>query len=108
MDIYDYTTASGKDLIKEYINKLPDSVKVKVLAARQLINDMGLEAFQILETRQLDKKLWEIKISNERIMYVITNNESVYFLNICKKQKAKADKTEIQKAIGRAKAAGLL
>ena len=28
-----------------------------------------------------------MKISQERIMYIIQNQESVYFLHICKKQK---------------------
>ena len=64
--------------------------------------------FQLLATRQLYKKLWEIKISQERIMYVIRDQESVFFLNICKKQKGKAEKQELERAKKRAKAAGLL
>ena len=73
-----------------------------------MIYEAGFEAFQILDTRQLYKELWEIRISSERVMYVISDNESVFFLNICKKQKGKAEKKEIQKAITRAKAAGLM
>ena len=92
----------------EYIDALPKSTKVEVLAARQLINERGLDAFPLLVTRQLFKKLWEIKISQERIMYVIQDQEAVYFLNICKKQKGKAEKQELEKAKKRAKEAGLL
>ena len=87
MDIYDYTTTGGKNLIMEYI---------------------GITAFTLLVTRQLYKKLWEIKISQERIMYVIQDQDSVYFLNVCKKQKGRAEKQELEKAKRRAKAAGLL
>lgn len=108
MDIYDYSTSGGKNLIMEYVDSLPLPLKAEILAARQLIHDKGYEAFSLLTTRQLFKKLWEIKISQERIMYVIQSQDSVYFLNICKKQKGKAERQEIEKAKRRAKEAGLL
>ena len=108
IDIYDYTTSGGKNLIMEYIDALPAASKAEVLATRQQIREKGIEAFSLLVTRQLYKKLWEIKISQERVMYVIQDQESVYFLNICKKQKGKAEKQELEKAKKRAKAAGLL
>ena len=41
-------------------------------------------------------------------MYVIQDQEAVYFLNICKKQKGKAEKNELEKAKKCAKATGLL
>ena len=98
MEIYDYTTSGGKNLIMEYIENLPDTLKAEILDTRQLIREKGVEAFDLLITRQLFKKLWEIKISQERIMYVIQDQEAVYFLNICKKQKGKAEKQELEKA----------
>ena len=108
MEIYDYSTSGGKNLILEYIKDLPDALKAEILDTRQLIREKGIDAFPLLATRQLYKKLWEIKISQERIMYVIQDQESVYFLNICKKQKGKAEKQELEKAKKRAKEAGLL
>ena len=102
MNIYDYTTAGGKDLIMEYVQDLSEALKAEILDTRQLIREKGMDAFPMLVTRQLYKKLWEIKISQERIMYVILDEESVYFLNICKKQKGKAEKKEIEKAKKRA------
>lgn len=82
----------------DYIDALPAATKAEILASRQLIQEKGIEAFSLLVTRQLFKKLWEIKISQERIMYVIQDQDSVYFLNICKKQKGKAEKQELEKA----------
>ena len=108
MQIYDYSTSGGKNLILEYIKDLPDALKAEILDTRQLIREKGIDAFPLLATRQLYKKLWEIKISQERIMYVIQDQESVYFLNICKKQKGKAERQELEKAKKRAKEAGLL
>ena len=92
----------------EYVDDLPDALRAEILDTRQLIREKGSAAFQLLETRQLYKKIWEIKISQERIMYVIKDQESVYFLHICKKQKGKAEKQELEKAKKRARAAGLL
>ena len=108
MEIYDYSTSGGKNLILEYIKDLSDALKAEILDTRQLIREKGIDAFPLLATRQLYKKLWEIKISQERIMYVIQDLESVYFLNICKKQKGKAERQELEKAKKRAKEAGLL
>ena len=41
-------------------------------------------------------------------MYIIQDQDAVYFLHICKKQKGKAEKQELEKAKKRAKAEGLL
>lgn len=108
MDIYDYTTSGGKNLIAEYTEHLPVHERVEVLAVRQLIGEKGIEAFLLLNTRQLYKKLWEIKISQERIMYIIRDRNAVFFLHICKKQKGKAEKQELETAKSRARAEGLL
>jgi len=37
-------------------------------------------------------------------MYVLHDSENIYFLHACKKQKNKAEKFELEKAINRAKA----
>ena len=50
----------------------------------------------------------EIKFFDNRIMYVIVDKDTVHFLHACKKQKGKAEKFELGKAIKRAKERGLL
>ncbi len=108
MEIYDYKTAGGKNLITEYIDELPKSEKLELYDIRNEIRKSGLDAFEKLNTRQLRGKLWEIKSSQTRIMYVIINENGVAFLHICKKQKGRAEKQELEKAIKRAKNEGLL
>ena len=108
MEIYDYTTAGGKNLIMEHIEKLSAASRATVLDVRKLIREEGISAFDMLNTRQLYHKLWEIKISQERIMYVIRDIDSVYFLHMCKKQKGKAEQKEIELARKRAREEGLL
>lgn len=108
MDIYDYHSAGGKNTILSYVEKLPKMEQLEIYDVRDEIRRNGLDAFEKLNTRQLRGKLWEIKISQNRIMYVIINQDGVAFLHICKKQKGKAEKQDLEKALTRAKKEGLL
>ncbi|MDR2571434.1 MAG: type II toxin-antitoxin system RelE/ParE family toxin [Oscillospiraceae bacterium] len=103
MDIYDYITHGGKNLIKEYISTRPMKERREIYRIRHEIILNGIVAFQELNTRQLRGKLYEIKYSSNRIMYVIKDGENVYFLHACQKQKGKAEKFEVDTALGRAK-----
>jgi hypothetical protein len=53
MNIYDYATSGGKNLIMEYVEALPAPSKAEILAVRQLIREKGMDAFSLLVTRQL-------------------------------------------------------
>ena len=99
MKIIDYKTAGGKNLITEYLDNLPKREKNEAYAFRRSIINYGVAALQSLNTRQLKGKLWEIKFSSNRIMYVIKDGENIYFLHACKKQKGKAEKTDLELAI---------
>jgi len=60
----------------------------------------GLEALEVLNTRQLRGKLWEIKFyRSNRIMYVVADEDNIYLVHACKKQKGKAEKFELDTAI---------
>ena len=104
MEIYDYHSAGGKNVILTYVDKLTKQEQLEIYDTREEIRKSGVDAFEKLNTRQLRGKLWEIKLSQNRIMYVIMNQDAVAFLHICKKQKGKA----IEKALSRAKKEGLL
>jgi len=107
MEIHDYVTAGGKNLIKEYISTRPMSERREIYKIRHEIILNGLTAFQELNTRQLRGKLYEIKCSDNRIMYVIKDGDNVYFLHACQKQKGKTEKFDIDTALSRAKELGL-
>ena len=107
MNIHDYCTSGGKNIITDYLDQLPERLKLEGYAIRRKIHKDGYQALSYLNTRQLRGKLWEIKFSQERIMYVLVDSDNIYFLHICKKQKGKAEKHEIEKAITRAKEADL-
>ena len=108
MNIHDYFSDGGKNLIKEYLSGLPVAERTYGYGIRHKIIQDGIKAFDGLDTRQLHGKLWEIKFSNNRVMYVVFDIENVHFLHACKKQKGKAEKFELDKAIQRAKERNLL
>jgi len=107
MEIHDYVTAGGKNLIREYISTRPMQERRELYKIRHDIILKGMVAFQELITRQLRGKLYEIKHGDNRVMYVIKDGENVYFLHACQKQKGKAEKFELDTAIKRAKESGL-
>lgn len=95
-------------MILSYVEKLAKAEQLEIYDVRAEIRRNGLDAFEKLNTRQLRGKLWEIKVSQNRIMYVIMNQDGVAFLHICKKQKGKAEKQDLEKALSRAKSEGLM
>jgi phage-related protein len=106
--ILDYHAEGGKNLIKEYLSSLPITERTYGYGIRHKIIHDGMNAFEGLDTRQLVGKLWEIKFFDNRIMYVIFDKDIVHFLHACKKQKGKAEKFELEKAIQRAKERDLM
>ena len=106
MTIHDYTTQGGKNLIKEYLSSLPNNEMKEGYRIRHEIVLNGVEALEKLDIRQLRGKLWEIKFFDNRIIYVLEDQENIYFLHACKKQKGKAEKFELKTAIERAKEEG--
>ena len=104
MNVHHYVTRGGKDLIFEYIDGLPKNEKAEGLIILEKLEDEGLAALDVLNTRQLRGKLWEIKFyDNNRIMYVVADEDNMYLVHACKKQKGKAEKFELDKAIKRVK-----
>jgi len=104
MNVHHYITRGGKDLIFEFIDGLPINEKAEGLTILAKLEDEGLAALDVLNTRQLRGKLWEIKFyDNNRVMYVVADWDNMYLVHACKKQKDKAEKFELDKAIKRVK-----
>ena len=60
MTIYDYCTAGGKNLIIDYIETLPEALRVKIYQIRADLAQDGLSVLLQLNTRQLKGKLYEL------------------------------------------------
>ena len=101
MILHSYQTNSGKDLILDYIESLPDAEKVD-----------GFSILECLEKGELDKikyKPWQKKIyevyffKHNRIFYIIADKNNIYLLHACRKQKNKTEKKDSKIVIKRAK-----
>lgn len=106
MNVFRYETDGGKDLIINYVDKLPSKERATYYAIQAKLEEDGIKALDALNTRQLKKKLWEIKVSKNRFMYVLADEDNIYILHACRKQKGKAEKFELSKAIKRAEELG--
>ena len=97
MNVHDYVTSGGKDLILKFIDE-----RAEGLLILKKLEEEGLAALNVLNTRQLRGKLWEIEFyKDNRIMYVVADEDNIYIVHACKKQKNKAEKFELNKAIER-------
>ena len=103
MKVHYYTSVSGKNFIMDYLDNLPEKEQTRGLRIIDLIEDEGVYALSVLNTRQLKTKLWEIKFNHNRIMYVVVDSDNIYLLHACKKQKGKTERVDLQTAIKRAK-----
>jgi phage-related protein len=107
MEIRRYTSLGTKDVIKEFVDSLPNKEQEKFYCIEKKIEEDGLLALMILNTRKLEGKLWEIKIGGIRIMYIVKSADCIYFLHICKKQSMKTRRNDKKLAINRGKECGL-
>ena len=95
-----YTTARGKDPVKEFIDALPKEKRQDIYRTLELIQAFGLEAPGV-SMRKIKGKLWEIRISKSRIFYVLIDKDIMVLLSAYKKQSQKAPEHEIQIATKR-------
>jgi len=106
MNVYHYKTASGKDLILDYINSLSKAEIVDGLSVLEKFEKEDLDALII--------KPWQGKISeayfykHNRIFYVVVDGQDMYVLHACRKQKNKTEKRDSEIVIKRAKELGEL
>ena len=104
MKVLFYTKSSGKSPVLDYIEDLDLKDRSKLLACLKSVEEMGFETPRA-EFRQIDGKLWEIKINlysgGHIIFYVALNKQRLVLLHAYKKQSQKAPKQEINIAISR-------
>lgn len=86
----------------DYINSLTKPERARVLEALDQIQQRGLAAIRV-QFRQIDGKLWEIKISAHRVFYVMVAGDEVVLLHAYKKQQQKLPIKEREIALRRMK-----
>ena len=53
MDIYDYTTRGGKNVITNYIDKLSAKERLEIYDIRQEIRKHGMDAFEKIDLNKM-------------------------------------------------------
>jgi phage-related protein len=91
-----FTTASGAQPVRKYVDALDRPARAKVLAAILYIEAHGLDGGVV--ARQIKGKLWEIKIDAQRIFYVVMTGPEMVLLHAYQKQSQKAPRVEIETA----------
>ena len=89
MKVHTYENSSGKDLIKKYIDKLSKEEQVDGYSVLQAFEEDRIDELNI---KPWQGKVWEVYFyKHNRIFYVTIENEDVYLLHACRKQKNKTE-----------------
>ncbi len=96
-----YLTAGGAAPVRRYLDSLSGEDAEEVLARLQYIEAHGIDG--VIPCRPIQGKLWELKISQQRVFYVVITGPEMVLLHAYKKQSQKAPRAEIDLALRRMK-----
>jgi phage-related protein len=95
-----YRTAAGASPVEKYLDGLERREAEQVFAAILDIKAHGLEG-STLHLRPIAGKLWELKVSAQRVFYVVVTGPELVLLHAYRKQSRKAPRGEIETAMRR-------
>jgi phage-related protein len=84
-----YATARGLRPVAEYIEGLSRNEQAVIVAVFIEVTERGFEARGVT-FRQLEGKLWEVRIGPHRVFYVLLRDEEMVLLHAYRKQSQKA------------------
>ena len=102
MKVTFYTTASGRSPVLDYVHDLSKPERARLLEALHQVEQYGFDAVRT-QFRQIEGKLWEIKVSAHRVFYVMVQQEEMVLLHAYKKQGQKLPLRELEVALKRMK-----
>ena len=104
MNVYTYTTSGGKDLILGYIMSLS---KIEIVDGLSVLEKFEKNQMDQLNVKPWKGKVWEVYFyKHNRIFYVIVEDNDIYLLHACRKQKNKTEAADSEIVIKRAKELG--
>lgn len=104
MVLHKYLSDSGRDLIMEYIDSLPEEERIDGLS---VLECMEKGEFDKIFFKRWDKKVYEVYFrKHNRIFYITVNGNNIYLLHACRKQKNQTEKKDKRIVIKRAKELG--
>ena len=102
MRVRRYVTPAGADPVAKFLDALPAREAARILAAAQAIEESGLEESGAT-TRQLRGRLWELKVGQQRVLFVLIGGPTMVLLHGYTKGSQRAPKREIETALARMK-----
>jgi phage-related protein len=96
-----YRSARGDEPVRDYIAGLPSRERDDWDEALTLLGVLGLDA--PVSLRQLDGKLWEIRVGGHRVAYVVVSGPEMVLLHAFKKQGQRTPRHDLDLARRRAK-----
>lgn len=104
MKILSYKSASGRDIIMDYINSLQPEETADALSVLQC---MGNNEFDKIYYKPWRGKVYEVYFrKSKRIFYITVEAHTIYIIHACQKQKGKTEKKDADIVIKRAKEIG--
>ncbi|MFW5649930.1 MAG: type II toxin-antitoxin system RelE/ParE family toxin [Acetivibrio ethanolgignens] len=104
MILHHYISRSGKDMILEYLNSLTQKEQVDGYSVLQCLQNDEMNKVKI---KHWSKKVYEVYFyKDNRIFYVIVDENNMYLLHTCRKQKNKTEKKDKKIVEARAKELG--
>lgn len=101
MTLHPYCSSSGRNLIYEYIDSLPENEQID---GYSVLRHMKKGEFDKIFFKPWRKKIYEVYFQkHNRIFYVMADKENIYLLHACRKQKNKTEKTDEKIVLKRAK-----
>ena len=102
MRVRRYVTPAGADPVAKFLDALAAREAARILAAAQAIEESGLEESGVA-TRQLRGRLWELKVGQQRVLFVLISGPTMVLLHGYTKGSQRAPKREIETALARMK-----
>ena len=106
MRVHNYQSDSGRDLIMEYIDSLTEDERVDALSVLECMEN---GEFDRILFKRWEKKVYEVYFrKHNRIFYITVDQDNIYLLHACRKQKNQTEKKDKKIVIKRAKELGRL
>jgi len=101
MNVHNYETAGGKDLILDYIMSLS---KLEIIDGLTVLEKFENDDIDKLNIKHWRGKIWEVYFyKSNRIFYVAIDGKDAYMLHACRKQKNKTEKIDADIVVKRVK-----
>lgn len=92
MILHTYKTNSGKDVIFEYIDTLTEDERIDGFSVLECLEN---DKMNEIKFKRWEKKIYEVYFyKHNRIFYVVADEENIYLLHACRKQKNQTEKKD--------------